>query len=219
MSLSEGFLNFLFPPKCPVCQAYVRDRGGWCEECLRSAADVRRLPMDAETVSVLDEVWAMGKYHDGLRPLLVPLKFHGKRDRLPYLYTFVETTGNKLADILRLTSAAVPVPLHEERERTRGFNQTELIFREWVLSKGLSWQRALLRARSTTPQFGLGADERRKNLSGAFQLSERVDVHGKCLLLVDDICTTGTTLRECAEVLRGGGAEKIIGLVLSSDRS
>jgi len=147
------------------------------------------------------------------------LKFHGKRDRLPYLHAFLESTGNRNVNILMQVSTAVPVPLHEEREKARGFNQTELIFREWALSKGMSWQRALVRSRSTTPQFGLGADERIKNLSGAFCLSECSDVRGKCLLLVDDICTTGTTLRECAKVLRKGGAEKIFGLVLSSDRS
>lgn len=219
MNLLSGVLDFLFPPRCPICSAYVSEKGAWCKECLRSASDTRRIPMDVEAFAVLDEVWALGKYHDGLRPLLVPLKFHGKRDRLPYLHTFLESTGSRNVNILMQVSTAVPVPLHEEREKARGFNQTELIFREWALSRGMSWQRALVRSRSTTPQFGLGADERIKNLSGAFCLSECADVRGKCLLLVDDICTTGTTLRECAKVLRKGGAEKIFGLVLSSDRS
>ena len=218
MSLAEALLDFIFPPRCPICEEYVKHKGLWCEECLRKAEGVRRLPIDKETFAVLDGVWALGKYNDGLRDLLLPLKFNMKRDRLVYIHTFLERAGEKLPDEIKKASVSVPVPLHEEREKKRGFNQTELIFRQWALVKGLSWQRAIVRTRSTVPQFGLGAEERRKNLSGAFSEAERADVHGKSVLLLDDICTTGATLRECAKVLRRAGAKRVYGLVLSSDR-
>ncbi|WP_462331690.1 ComF family protein, partial [Schwartzia sp. (in: firmicutes)] len=64
-----------------------------------------------------------------------------------------------------------------------------------------------------------GAEERRKNLSGAFSAAARADVCGKSVLLLDDICTTGATLMECAKVLRSAGAKRVYGLVLSSDRN
>ncbi len=218
MNLTDALLDFIFPPHCPVCDEYVKHKGLWCEECLRKVEAVRRLPADAETFAVLDGIWALGRYSEGLRTLLLQLKFNMKRDRLAYLHTFLDRAGEKLSNEIKGASVAIPVPLHEEREKTRGFNQTELIFRQWALEKGLSWQRAVVRIRSTVPQFGLGAEERRKNLSGAFSVAARADVCGKSVLLLDDICTTGATLRECAKVLRGAGAKRVYGLVLSSDR-
>ena len=221
-NLWETLLDFLFPPHCPRCGAYVERRGGWCPACLQQTALWRQLALPSQ--SPLTAAWAVGHYRGGLRDLIRGLKYHGRRASLPYIRSVLATVPAGWFGRLTGTAAAaswlaVPVPLFPAKERQRGFNQTELIFREWALSKGMSWQRALVRSRSTTPQFGLGADERIKNLSGAFCLSECADVRGKCLLLVDDICTTGTTLRECAKVLRKGGAEKIFGLVLSSDRS
>ena len=218
MNLAEALIEFIFPPHCPVCGEYVKHKGFWCSECFRQTEEIRRLPLDAETFAVLDGVWSLGRYSDGLRTLLIPLKFNMKRDRLPYLQRFLAAAGENLPDEIKTAALSVPVPLHEEREKKRGFNQTELIFRQWALEKGFSWQRALVRTRSTVPQFGLGAEERSKNLSGAFALSEHADVRGKSILLLDDICTTGTTLRECAKVLRKGGARRVYGLVLSSDR-
>lgn len=218
MKLIESLLEFLFPPHCPLCANYVPHKGGWCDSCLTKALMVRRLPLDEASLKVLDGVWALGRYHEALRELILRLKYEKRRDRVPYFKTFLNASLESLPEKLLRVEIAVPVPLHEEREKERGFNQTELIFRKWVCKNGLTWQNALRRTKKTLPQFGLAAEERRINLSGVFEFSDNMDVTGKHVLLLDDIYTTGTTLRECAKVLRKAGAVSVLGLVLASDR-
>ncbi len=103
-----------------------------------------------------------------------------------------------------------PVPLHKSRLRQRGFNQALLLagscFPRWrnsIVADGL------LRVRATVPQTDLDGAGRRKNLKGAFALKDPDMVRGKTVLLVDDVFTTGSTVRECSRVLQAGGAERV----------
>ena len=217
MKLWEDMLDFVFPPHCPVCDAYVESRGGWCEDCLRKTLCVTRLPLSAGAMNFLDEVWTLGRYHGGLSHLIRALKYQRKRDRLPYLQRFLEAAKPQLTDFLRLRRLAVPVPLHPRREKERGFNQAELVFKEWLADCGIPTERLLVRARETEPQYGLDAKARARNMRDAFAIAAGVDVQGKELLLVDDIFTTGATMLECAKVLKRHGAKKVDALTLASD--
>jgi ComF family protein len=97
------------------------------------------------------------------------------------------------------------VPLHGRRRRARGFNQAEEIARHL----GLRWADALCRTRFTPSQTDLPAGRRHANVRGAFALRRRQQVAGLCVLLVDDVCTTGATLEACARVLKDAGAREI----------
>ena len=117
---------------------------------------------------------------------------------------------------------AVPVPLHAAKEKERGGNQTEMIFRGWLEAQGWTWRRALVRTRATVPQFGLDRAGRIENIRGAFAIADDSGadgLNGKNILLVDDIFTTGATLAECARVLREAGAANIAVWTLASDRT
>src|SRR5207244_96250 len=101
----------------------------------------------------------------------------------------------------------VPVPLSRARRARRGFNQSELLARPMAATVG--WPintEALVRNRDTLQQIRLSALERRRNVEGAFTVPDAATVAGKRVLLVDDVCTTGATLGECAKALRGAGA-------------
>ncbi len=103
-----------------------------------------------------------------------------------------------------------PVPLHKSRLQRRGFNQALMLARSCFPG----WRKrivvdGLLRVRATVPQTSLDGAGRRKNLKGAFTLKDPAMVGGKTVLLVDDVFTTGSTVRECSRVLRIGGAERI----------
>jgi len=112
----------------------------------------------------------------------------------------------------------VPVPLHLQRLRERGYNQAALLAQELSKSTGLPlWDGALKRVRQTRPQVELSAEERRENVKGAFLCLER-RVQGKRVLLVDDVCTTGATLEACSEALRAGGARSVWGFTLARPR-
>lgn len=239
-------LDFLFPPRCPICQSYIEKRDSWCHACVERTLCVHRLPLSTEMLQLMpDGVWAMGVYEGGLRDELRGLKYNGRRASLLGLHHFItcgltkllatDLAEENLAEVHSSASAsagkaarlggaalsdyiAVPVPLHKKRLAKRGFNQTELLFKQPLAQHGIKLKNYLERIKFTQPQFELDAQERAKNLQHAFAVSSSDNVAGKNILLLDDIMTTGATLYECATVLKNAGAKNILGCVVASGR-
>jgi ComF family protein len=110
----------------------------------------------------------------------------------------------------------VPIPLHAERKRQRGYNQAELLVN--AMRDQLQWRvvpEALRRHKRTTPQVGLTITQRQQNVRNAFK-AERNLVDGKRILLVDDVCTTGSTLDSAAHVLIEAGAQSVCAYCLTT---
>lgn len=216
-TLYESFLNFLFPPRCPVCRSYQEKSGMWCPACLSRTAILHRLPIDREMYSVLTSVQAVGQYHGVLRKLIGELKYKKNKGSLDYIHVFLTEALRR--ETFGTIDAVVPVPLYKDKQKKRGFNQAELIFKFWSKTEDYRWLNALERIRPTAPQYQLHVDERRQNMKGAFVVKSGMELRGKSILLVDDILTTGSTLRECAIVLKQAGAAAIRALVLASDKA
>ena len=100
----------------------------------------------------------------------------------------------------------VPVPLHPARKRERGFNQASLLAELLSAQTSIPSKPMLERIRYTTTQTALDRSERMENLHNAFRLRKKADVRGLRVLLIDDVLTTGSTLSECARVLKRAGA-------------
>jgi len=158
---------------------------------------------------------AYGSYDGGLRELIHLLKYNGVRPAARVL-------GRMLAEsLLRLESefedeeiVIVPVPLYKGKRRQRGFNQAEIITREALKIYPVKARFALaldvlLRIRDTHSQIGLTSHQRRENMRGAFAVSSAAQVAGRPVVIVDDVYTTGTTVTECARVLRKAGAARV----------
>ena len=213
----EAILAFLYPPRCPVCGAYLEERGQWCPACLSETAHVQRITLPPGAAKDLKGVWALGHYQSGLRDLIRDLKYKGKRGNLASLRTFLDSCEDVIGLFPR-GIVATPVPLHPSREKKRGFNQAELIFRDWLEERQIPMEKLLKRQKATEAQYGLTAAERQENMRDAFVPAEGASLRERDILLVDDIMTTGATLLECAAALKRGGAARIYGLVLASDR-
>jgi len=111
---------------------------------------------------------------------------------------------------LELVAAAdllAPVPLHPKRLKSRGFNQSLLLAR--AFPEAPLARQALVRTRSTVPQVGLNPKERRDNVKGAFAVPDPALVADQSVLLIDDLFTTGSTVKECAKVLHKAGARRV----------
>lgn len=103
----------------------------------------------------------------------------------------------------------IPVPLHPRRERRRGFNQSALLGRRLAQELNLLYRPGTLRRiRHTAPQVGLGPEERMNNVAGAF-VAQGADIEGRHLLLVDDVLTTGATMKAAAGTLLAAGAASV----------
>lgn len=110
----------------------------------------------------------------------------------------------------------IPVPLHKKRFKERGFNQSELLAK--CLSEGTGQtvvSAAMIRKKYTLPQVDLKMNERKANIRDAFYCADPALVKNKNVILVDDVLTTGSTMAECAKVLKAAGAERIWGLSLA----
>jgi ComF family protein len=158
---------------------------------------------------------AYGSYAGGLRDLIHVLKFEQVRPAAAVLgRVLAETIANLEKAMPVGTIVVVPVPLHTSKQAQRGFNQAEMIARSALqqlsrpkrfdLSTGV-----LRRERNTESQIGLTSHQRRKNLRGAFAVSDPTRIVNRDILLVDDVYTTGTTASECARVLLRAGAARV----------
>ena len=121
------------------------------------------------------------------------------------------------------TTLVIPTPLHKSRERIRGFNQAEALAEKLIYKfknagrndlDGLK-KDILLRVKKTSPQVELALTERRTNMINAFSLSEGAEVHGKDILLLDDVRTTGATMEEMARVLKMAGARRVYAVTVA----
>ena len=158
-----------------------------------------------------DRAVSFGEYAGALRGVIHLLKYDNVLPAAPVL-------GEKLAEAiaqLRLASdetpLLVPVPLHKTKRRERGFNQAERIARAAVkrLPQHVEVASVLKRQRHTRSQVGLTREERIANLRDAFRVFAPGRVKGRTVIVADDVMTTGTTVSECARVLKKAGAERV----------
>lgn len=104
----------------------------------------------------------------------------------------------------------IPVPIHNDRKRKRGYNQSELIAKE--IGKKLDIpviSNCLVKIKNVVPQSTLNKEQRKQNIKGVYQVKKEETIKGKRIVLVDDIFTTGSTLEECSKMLKQAGASKI----------
>lgn len=189
----------LSEPICPYCGTPGANRS--CPSCLQHSF-------------AFDRARSLFIYQEPIRSLIHDLKFSGS---LAGLNTFAALAQQAtLADLLHEPDLILPVPLHIRRLRWRGFNQSLLLAQVCFPAWRKKIQPDLLqRHRATVPQTQLDAVLRRSNLHGAFSLSAPELVQGRNVLLVDDVFTTGSTLDECAKVLREAGAAEIAAFTLA----
>ena len=192
-------------PFCARCGRELASEpsaSGLCARCRSTPFQVERIRSAVYSEGALREAIHAFKY-DGVTALAAPLA------SLMVEYWSKQPTS---------VDVVVPVPLHERRLRRRGFNQAALLARELAKQVQLPLDEgSLVRHRSTAAQVDLDADERRENVRDAFRCIGD-SVAGKDVLLIDDVCTTGSTLEACATALREGGAKSVQALTLARAR-
>ena len=215
-TIYTAFMQFLFPSHCPSCNAYVEQEGQWCKSCLRKIMRNKNLAYDNDVRQYISPVFAMSKYDEGMRHLIHQLKFQRKLSALAYINTVVNASD--LIWYASMYDLIIPVPLHPSKLKQRGFNQVDKIFAPWAKEHNFTYADILERSKQTKSQYSLNKNERHQNLASAFRLKaqSKIELNNRKCLLVDDIFTSGTTLKNCAQVLLNNGATTVSGLVLAS---
>jgi len=214
--------------RLPVCRACLSEMhpiaGVICSVCgerllspyaLAGELDAPRCGLCRRLEPSFARAVAYGSYEGGLRELIHLLKYEQVRPAAGVLGRMLtEAMIGLESGWTQRPVAVVPVPLHARKLRQRGFNQSELVVRE-ALKLGAGngrlalHARVLERRRETQSQTGLTRHQRRENIRGAFAVARPEEIAGCEVLLVDDVFTTGTTVSECARVLRRAGASKV----------
>lgn len=232
LKVGDIFWDSIFPRRCPVCEKIVMPKGELiCPGCRAALSYVRRpvcMCCGKEIASETEEYCpdcakkrrsfergiALLNYNEAARASLAAVKYHNKRE---YLDFYAAEMAKRLGPAVRRmgVQALVPVPVHPERLRTRGFNQAAELSRRLGKRLGIpNEERILFRTKKTLPQKDLGPAERLKNLEQAFGAGS-VPAGLKAVLLVDDIYTTGSTVEACARALRRAGVRRVCFAVIA----
>ncbi|MGZ3558679.1 MAG: ComF family protein [Thermodesulfobacteriota bacterium] len=158
---------------------------------------------------------ALGAHEGSLQEAIHRWKYEGKTYLTPF---FAQWMAEGLSRYWESDSfdLLIPVPLHPQRLRERGFNQALLLVKEISFRTGIPYGKTVLqKKRPTIPQVTLSGMERERGLRGAFHVIGGEGLFGKSVLLVDDVYTTGATANECSKVLRRGGAKRVDVLTLA----
>jgi len=229
-TLYHSFLDLLFPPACLLCRDTLSNHG-ICDECSERFEAVT--PPFCTVCGSTFATDAGGNHLCGRcikknPPFDIAASiylYQGDLSRAVRLLKYSKKSlfGSHLGGLMknhRLSAisydAIVAVPLHIARLRERGFNQSQLLAEGLGESIFLDVDKYILeRVRPTGSQAGMSSKERQANVRGAFCLRRGVDVAGKRILLIDDVYTTGATVKECSRVLKKGGASVVNVLTLA----
>jgi len=240
MDIKKYILDTVFPIRCISCNRYNKwvckkclaeiniQKEQVCPICKKVSNSNGEVCFSCKDAQCIDGVLVASFYRQAKKKTLLAELIHY------YKYRFIIDIGQSLGEILRqalLTSTLplpdiiIPIPLHPRRLRWRGFNQSLIMahYLEKNLTPGFTIpvsDQLLLRNRYTKPQMEIkNRYQRRSNVSKAFIIDKenlkKVPLKNKIVLLVDDVATTGSTLFECAKVLKKSGAKKVYEVVLA----
>jgi ComF family protein len=241
--IGNAVVDLFFPPSCVSCHRL----GAWlCKDCLDEIEVIQPpvcfrcgLPLEGQKAtaisrsteaqhvcprcrgrqSQLDGLYAYGFHAGPLRQAIHQLKYEGLRALATPLGRLMAQGWPRVQASNADIDVIVPVPLHRSRQRKRGYNQSALLARQLGSEiRRPVLENVLIRVKATTPQVDLNAEERQANVRNAFQTTDS-SLAGKHVLLVDDVCTTGSTLEAAGHALRAAQASSVWAYTLARARN
>ena len=219
----KQLLEFALPARCAGCGAIVGEVHSFCPDCWKqveflgdSGCSSCGLPLEATDAPLcgvciarpprIQRTRSAVAYDELSRSIAIRLKYGRKvalaRTMARYMAPLVQTDDRG--------AILVPVPLHRIRLWQRGFNQSAMVAAELARATGLRSEPRLLKRVKRTPALkGMSLTQRRKTVAGAFRVDPAAELHGRTVVLIDDVLTTGSTANACARVLKRAGAGRV----------
>ena len=223
--MGRDLLDIVFPIECVgcgnsgrlICSSCSDDlpvlKPPYCQVC-STPGDFARCQPCSESDRWFDGIRSPYRYTGSIRQAILALKYGGLKAGSAQL-------ADLLADYMRHNpipgQTVMPVPMHRDRQRERGYNQADLLASRVARACSLPYApNALVRTHRTEPQAGIAdANLRAANVVGAVSVGDGIDVAGMDIIIVDDVATTGSTLEECAATLKRAGARSVWCLTLA----
>lgn len=228
-----NLLDILFPKRCVGCN---KTGNYFCPKCIQDIKQSDLVCPFCERLSLgglvhpicrrkygLDGLWFLGVYENPLRKAVQKLKYKFITELADVLVDLtidywaryspflLDQVKKDRGDGWVITS----VPLHKNRQNWRGFNQSELLAKIFAKKLGLKYENSLIRIKNTKQQAKLASHLRKQNIKDAFSFTDNHKPLTTNYILIDDVWTTGSTLKECCYVLKRHGAKKVWGLTLA----
>jgi len=199
-------LDLIYPNVCGFCGKICKNNV--CEECKIRLKDIIKFTKIISNNSMYDELIYFCEYDGKIRDKILEYKFHNGA----YLHKFfseIMIKNEKGYSIFKNYDIITTVPIHRKRKVDRGYNQSELIAKD-IAKKfaNLKYLSTLKKVKNNVAQSLLKETQRKQNVINVYKLLN-VDILGKKVILLDDICTTGATANECSKMLKQAGAKKI----------
>lgn len=199
-----GLLDWIYKKRCYFCRS-SKECVKMCSDCYN---DMEHLMLGTNRIIDGKPVYCAGVYEKNLQKLIRGLKYHNQPDLAYYLAKFMYEYFEKLD--FGNDYQVVPVPIFEKRKKKRKYNHMELVAEEFAKMSGCNYNPDLIvRVKDTKPQYNLKRAQRIENLKDAFKVNPDKIQQGK-ILLIDDICTTGSTFEEMISELKKHNFDDIV---------
>lgn len=209
------FISFVYPNICPLCNEVIEYDEDFCSECKELIVPYE----DDFSIRYVDVFISCCIYTGKIRNVLRKFKYDSCGNTY-YAFAFNIVQEIYLKQLASEIDAVVYIPMTKEDEKKRGYNQTKLIANEVHYLLDIPCVNALSKIKETKSQKSLGEKERLSNMEGAFSIrNSKIDVNNKCILIIDDLCTTGSTLSEAAKILKEAGAKKVIAATFAKTKA
>ncbi|WP_265035806.1 ComF family protein [Wolbachia endosymbiont (group A) of Anomoia purmunda] len=215
--------NLIFPSVCVSCECIIDENLNLCSECNKKINFLTKHYCNVCGVVISDNIYTCGKciinpppfkvlrsvfaYDQHSKNMIINFKFF---DNLNYVKIYAKWIYQANQDTFQNAEIIIPIPLHKMRLFKRKYNQAALLAKELSKLSNLSYTPfAIKRLRHTVPQAGLSLKQREKNLKKAFKTSNKKIIENKIVILVDDVVTTGATVRSCSQEILNSGAKEV----------
>ena len=200
-----NLLDWIYKKRCYFCKN-SKESLRMCSNCYEA---ITPLPVNVNRIINGINVFCAGNYSKELQKLIRGLKYHKQKDLAFYQAKFMYEYWEKFN--YKEDFQVVPVPLHKKRLKKRGYNHMELVAEQFCYLTGYEPNFEFIeRTKDTKPQYRLTKKQRAQNLHKAFKIDKSKYIPNKKILLIDDICTTGSTFEEIINELKENGICDII---------
>lgn len=205
--IPKSIIDIFLPAYCFNCREPLQEnRKIICEKCYLSLPGINKdqLQVFLERIpqKFFDDIYITFQFSELFQQIMYFFKYQGYKEIADYFAGTLKDSVSKEYDMVTF------VPLHNTKQRERGFNQSAVIAEKFSLLSGLNFNPDLLqRTRYTVSQTKLKRSRRQQNVHGAFET--KVNLENKSVLIIDDVITTGATLNECAKILKENNAKRV----------
>ena len=208
-------INLIYPNVCGICDKICKE--DLCKKCEIKLNNIAKNKVDYYKEKNFEKHLYIFKYEGIIKERLIKFKFNEK----PYIYkAFVNflIKNEKICRFLKSYDIIIPVPIHYKRKITRGYNQSALVSSEIAKKLDIKHnEKILFKLVNNKPQSTKNKTEREENVLGVYSVRNKKLIYDKKVILVDDIYTTGSTVDECAKILKQEGVKEILVLTIAKD--